>query len=152
MKTCGVVLLTLCLALPAWADVYKWTDEAGRVHYGERPPGDGAQRMQLPTRPAGPADDGLSDAQRRARQQRVLEAYGYERERKKEAQARDAARDRQRAQACEELKQRWRRLNHPGPVYFSGEDGRRRYLDDSERAAEQDRMRPAYREACGGEP
>ena len=33
------VPLALCvLVLPAWADLYKWTDESGNVHYSDRPP------------------------------------------------------------------------------------------------------------------
>lgn len=44
-------LLCLCLcllALPAGADIAKWTDAEGRVHYGDRPPvGKGAKSEPL---------------------------------------------------------------------------------------------------------
>lgn len=147
---CLLILLAL-LSGSAFAEVYKWTDEAGRVHYGERPPPDGAQRMELPTDTV-PAAGDADDARRRARQQRLLESFSYERDRKRQEQAREAEQARERTLACERIRRSWRRLSFPGPVYFKSDDGERRYLDDSERAAELDRLRPAYREACGEEP
>src|SRR5437867_4192041 len=33
------VALALCLFIPtAWGDLYKWTDENGKVHYSDQPP------------------------------------------------------------------------------------------------------------------
>lgn len=43
MKTAACLLLCCALALPAAAEVKKWTDAQGRVHYGDRPPGDSAK-------------------------------------------------------------------------------------------------------------
>lgn len=33
-----IVLFACCLALPAHAGVYKWTDAQGRIHYSDAPP------------------------------------------------------------------------------------------------------------------
>jgi glutaredoxin len=33
-----LILLSLFLALPAFAGVYKWTDAQGRIHYSDAPP------------------------------------------------------------------------------------------------------------------
>jgi glutaredoxin len=41
-----LALLAVALALPAPAEVFKWTDSAGRVHYGDKPPED-AKSEQL---------------------------------------------------------------------------------------------------------
>ncbi len=38
------LLLLATFALPAGAEVVKWTDTQGRVHYGDRPPADNAAR------------------------------------------------------------------------------------------------------------
>jgi glutaredoxin len=40
------VLAALLLALPATAQVYKWTDPGGKVHYGDSPPED-AKKQEL---------------------------------------------------------------------------------------------------------
>jgi glutaredoxin len=42
----------LLLARPALGQVYKWTDSAGKVHYGDRPPEDAAKqelRIRIPS-------------------------------------------------------------------------------------------------------
>lgn len=35
-------ILLLLMALPAWAQVYRWVDDRGTVHYSNSPPPDGA--------------------------------------------------------------------------------------------------------------
>jgi hypothetical protein len=150
-----LALLASCLlALPpvAAAEVFRWTDENGRVHYGQRPPPTGAERLDLPQPAAGAAGIDADAAQRRERRRRLLDAYDYEREQKKAQQARETDDRQQAAVRCRKLQQRWRRLNYPRPLYVTGKDGEREYLSDQQREAEKARMRPAYREACGREP
>lgn len=44
-----VVLPLLLAAVPAEAEVYKWTDETGKVHYSDAPPpGQKAKQVKLP--------------------------------------------------------------------------------------------------------
>ena len=40
MKLVLAAVACLALAFPAGAQVYKWTDSAGKVHYGDKPPED----------------------------------------------------------------------------------------------------------------
>jgi glutaredoxin len=40
--------LLLALAAPASAEIYRWVDNAGRVHFGDQPPGDIDRVQQLP--------------------------------------------------------------------------------------------------------
>jgi hypothetical protein len=142
-----VLLFVMACPAPA-ADIYRWTDEAGRVHYGERPPVDDAQRLSIDHTPS--QSRALPDeAERRARQQRLLESYEYERARKAEQQAEEEKRERRRARECEELRRYWKTLQFAGPVYVEGDDGQRRYLDDAEREIEQGRLRPRLEKACG---
>ena len=47
-----LLLSALALAFPAAAQVYKWTDSQGKVHYGDRPPDDARKqelRIRVPT-------------------------------------------------------------------------------------------------------
>ena len=46
MKTVVALLLAASLALPAGAQIYKWTDSTGKVHYGDKPPA-GAKTDQV---------------------------------------------------------------------------------------------------------
>lgn len=146
------VVLGLCLSLTATAEVYRWVDADGKVHYSGRPPPQGGQLIELPPTAASPAEPDREAAERRARQQRMLEAYEYERG-KKAAQSERAEQARQAsAQRCAELRAQWRRLSFGGPVYFRRADGSRDYLSDERRAAEKGRLRPAYVAACGEAP
>jgi len=45
----SVLLLTLCaFSATAEADVYRWTDDAGRIHFGDKPPADAAtEKMDI---------------------------------------------------------------------------------------------------------
>ena len=151
MKNRLMLLACFCVALPVNAEIYRWTDDNGRVHYGERPPHDAANRVDLSraSRPAAPA---ASETERRARQQRMLDAFSHKREQKKAQKALEQQKRQQLAKDCEQIKRHWRDLNYGGPIYYEMPDGGRRYLDDNERAAELDELRPAYRQACEEEP
>ena len=75
--------LALCLALAlllgpmAQAQVYKWTDANGQVHYDSKPPAEGqaAQTLDIQSQPT-PAGgvDNVQDLQRATRQLRELRA------------------------------------------------------------------------------
>ena len=151
---CLLIIPFLCLSspLPAVADVYRWVDADGQVHYGESPPSEGARKIELPEASESSPEPDREAADRRARQQRLLDAYEHERERK-EAAAADASRARQAdAARCADLRQHWRRLSFAGPVYYQSPDGGRDYLNDEQREAAKQRLRPAYAAACGEPP
>jgi hypothetical protein len=152
MKKTLLVLLAWLLNSAVAAEVFRWTDASGQVHYGERPPVDDAQRIEMPASPASPAAAPSDAATRLERQRRLLESFEYERHRRAEQQARDERQARQRAQQCQRLRNHWRRLSYPGPVFVTGDDGERRYLDDAQREAEKARLRPAFVERCGEPP
>jgi hypothetical protein len=152
MKPLSVLVCSLLSLSVAAAEVFRWTDESGQVHFSQRPPPGGAQRMDLPEADAGGVSDESELVERRQRERRLLEAYDYEREQKKARQAREADKQQEVAVQCDRLQQYWRRLSFPGPVYFTREDGEREYLSDERRAAEKARVRQAYVRACGREP
>jgi hypothetical protein len=43
-----LILLSVCFVLPAMADVYRWTDKDGVIHYTDKPPEPGAKPVDLP--------------------------------------------------------------------------------------------------------
>ncbi len=55
-------LVFMTLAAPAVAQVYKWVDERGVTHYGERPP-QGGKASEVPNRLASPAAGGAGGSQ-----------------------------------------------------------------------------------------
>jgi hypothetical protein len=148
-----MLLLLVAFSTAAVAtDVYRWTDSNGLVHYGQRPPDAAARKIDIDDRVQQDPRELSTDAQRRARQQRLLESYEYEREQKRARAEEAAARSEQLARRCSSLQRRWRLLSHAGPVYFQRDDGRRDYLSEEQRNAEKREMQAAYRQACGHVP
>ena len=47
MRVSGLILL-IAFATSASAGVYRWVDDSGQVHFGDRPPADGAEQVRLP--------------------------------------------------------------------------------------------------------
>jgi hypothetical protein len=147
------MLASLLLALPAGAaEVYRWTDQNGQVHFSQRPPPGEAQRMDLPESDPGGAAVDAELMERRDRERRLLEDYDYERAQKRARQAREADAQQKAAAQCGKLQDYWRRLSFPGPLYLQRDDGEREYLTDEQREYERARIRPAYVRACGREP
>ncbi len=53
MRHSMVLAATLLLSLMVQAQVYKWTDTDGKIHYGNQPPANGqpAQTLDIPSQP-----------------------------------------------------------------------------------------------------
>lgn len=53
MRHSMVLAATLLLSLVVQAQVYKWTDTDGKIHYGNQPPANGqpAQTLDIPSQP-----------------------------------------------------------------------------------------------------
>lgn len=70
--------ILLALSLPVQAQVYKWTDADGRVHYGGTPPPTDAQSPQtldIPSQPTPAGEvDNVRDLQRATQELRELRA------------------------------------------------------------------------------
>lgn len=128
------VTLILIAQGAAAEGVYKWTDAQGRVHFGDRPPGDAATTAIAP--PAAPPLPPPTDAERAARQQRLLDMYQDERREKEEREAKQKADDEDRRRRCAQARDRLDRYERSPRIYDPQPNGERRYLSDGEREAE----------------
>ena len=131
------------LILPAWAGLYKWTDENGKVYYSDQPPPGNAKQSQTmkESKSAAAAPDAVgakpaAAAKTPAEQEmefrkRRLEAAEAEAKAKKEADAsEEKKRNCERANAQVASLQRGGRITHPGP------NGEQIYMSDDEIAKE----------------
>ena len=92
-----VATLLLVLLAPADAtEVFRWVDDSGQVHFGDRPPARGAEQFTVPSSP--PAEG--SGGARLERTQRLLDAFAAERAERREERAEKAARKAAREQRC----------------------------------------------------
>jgi hypothetical protein len=117
-------------ALPAAAALYKWTDENGRVVYGDTPPaGVKAERINAAVPPADPnavREMASKDAQINKRQQ----ARADEEAKAEKAQADAKA----KLDRCIQIRSNLQGLRSDANIVRFNEKGERTYLDAPERA------------------
>jgi hypothetical protein len=142
-------IFALCVvlaAMPAAADVYRWVDEDGRVHFGDRPPPGSAERIAVPVAPA--PDAGLKD--RRLKRRRLLDAFEEERQLQEQAAKEAAQEAERRGQYCRQAQDRLRGIEASRRVYELDENGNRayRWWDDNEKEQAIAEARRAVRQYC----
>jgi hypothetical protein len=81
---CPVIKFTFLLSIllaacPATAEIYRWTDEAGRVYYGDKPEGMNPEQLRISnSRPVN-----KTELERIKKRQRLLDVMDEEREERK---------------------------------------------------------------------
>lgn len=136
----GCVLATVAVPCAGAAEVYKWTDEQGRVHYGDRPGQSSPQQIELKQAAPG-ADPTAAERQERAR--KLLDELVEERGLKREAEAKKQDEEKQRKANCALARERLDTYEHAGYLYEQDDNGNRRVLseEDHKLALEQSRKK-----------
>jgi hypothetical protein len=126
----------------AVADIYRWVDANGQVHFGQRPTGAGAEQVEVKPQVV------ELDAATRERQARSARFYEARRQEQAQASAESAERQHTRAQKCNELRNALARIPE-GRRYFRSEaNGERSYYSDEELDAARRRLRDQLSEGC----
>ena len=117
-------------ATPAAAEIYRWVDDDGKLHYSQTPPEDQAATMVKPapgaSKPAAPAaNNGARD---------FLEARDAAREKAAEQNAEAAAKAQQRATACTQARDYLKYLDEKTPrrLMVDNGDGRLSRMNESQ--------------------
>ena len=138
-----VLCLLAALGLPTLAQVYKWVDDKGITHYGERPP-TGANARQMAKEPASPAPAAAAQPtwqeQERAFRQRRVEAA--------QAEARTREQEQANRQACNQARDQLRQYKAAGALYHLDAQGERAILSDAERQAATSRLEQLVAQNC----
>ncbi len=148
--------LALLLALSAngaSADIYRWVDGAGQVHYGDQPPQGvsaapvGAASAAAKTPP--PAHVPATPAESRPSAERYLDARRAERA---EAREKAAAERRERElhnRQCSIARRDLSLFDNGAVIYGYDAKGERYALDSREREARRKSLQRSLRAACG---
>jgi hypothetical protein len=124
---CAAALaLLLATAVPA-AEVYRWTDADGKVHFGDKPPAGGADQINVR------AGRSPVDSSRQQRTQRLLQEFEAERAERAASAAEQARADAERATACDEARNRHFEYQNSGYLYTWDENGEKHVLSDAQR-------------------
>ena len=118
------------------AEVYKWTDAEGRVHFGDQPPASGAEEVEIRTLIT-PPDHHVDE--RRRRQQKLLRSYDEDRTAQSQKQAKEDKKRRERESKCRHARKELERLRNSSYLFETDKSGERRIFSHEERAkAEKD--------------
>ena len=129
--------LALCfLALAAWADVYKWTDENGKVHYSDQPPPSGVKKTETlkappPDRPgaappAGGTAKSAAELEMEFKKRRLQEA-------EKDAKAeKDAQAQEEKVRNCKRAQDQMAAMQRGGRITRYGPNGEQQFMSDQE--------------------
>ena len=145
-----VVVFTCCVA-PA-TEVYKWVDEKGKVHFGDKPPSDnqGSERVEIKQveEVEKRVNQAPSAAQRLERQKRLLDSYATEREEKKQAAQKEKEEREKQQRRCVRAKHQLKRYKSAGYLYDLDKDGNRVVYSDEKRAKKTQDMERAVQKNC----
>ncbi len=125
--------------------VYKWTDDDGNVHYGDRPPADSERREMLLRRPPRVDPDINIRQQRTAR---LLQSFAAEREEKQAARAAAVAQKKEREARCAKARETQQKYENSAFIYTKDAAGERVILDDDAHAEVMADARAAVENWC----
>ena len=131
-------------AAPAKAEIYRWTDQTGVVHFGERPPmGGGAEQVEVKNLNVDPrAIKALQEMQRENESAREARLH-------KRAEMRERAeREKREAQQCANAKAHRERLVNSTRLFKVAADGTRERLGEEARDEDLKRIDAAISELC----
>lgn len=149
------VLILLFLALFAAAQVYKWVDDEGQVHFGDMPPEkQKSEEVELPEGPsAQESDKAIEELSKSLESRRALDEI-----RKKAASGRQNEKELKRARKEESFKTCVRATHQSNilkiqvRIFKLNNDWSRSYLEDEERELEIIRFDELIRENCRDDP
>lgn len=161
-RSSALALASLLLALTQTAaqaaQMYRWTDKEGRVHFTDTPPPPDAQETKTVT-----AADGASatsrvgeavsgnetPAERTARLQRAAAGIAADRQARDRSKAEDQAAKRERDKHCQQLRSEWNNMERAGRKYVVDENNQQRNLSDDEVKQLESLLQDEMRKSCG---
>ena len=138
----GVLLPGLASA----AGVYKWVDEHGNVHFGDRPQGEGAESVQI--RESSPDSHNQQRVEKLIRAQEARRKQKEQDEEARQKEEAERATAERHAEYCKQVRKNLQTLKTGGRIYKPLDDGERHYFNDEEMVAEIKRLEAAIAERC----
>jgi hypothetical protein len=126
---CMVALLTL--SATASAEVYRWVDGQGRVHYSDRP-AENSQLVSVRSRPSSP--EAIAERTGQEAEQRAQSAARETEQRNEQATANAVQKDvnASREEQCKKAQEAYKTAVESQRLYREGKNGEREYLTDAE--------------------
>ncbi|OZG70472.1 hypothetical protein BTA51_25380 [Hahella sp. CCB-MM4] len=149
LKFLNTVLITLTLFFSgaSSAEIYKWVDESGQVHFGDKPQGKKTERVQIKS--------SVSDAQKKDAErinqnyQRIYEQFKQQDQARAEQKKKVEERQKKVDEYCKELRKEKNIVNQDYAFVRFNDEGGQEYMTDDEIASYREKMNSLYQERCG---
>ena len=144
---CLVMFVVSASGIAFANDIYKWTDENGDIHYGDRPTGAvSGERLAISSRRTDPSKVQARVRSSHATRARAEEAAASAPQGPTEDELRAQAAEKK--QKCDTYKARLQRFVQSRRLYKEGENGERVYLDEEQTHAARERVENQVQEYC----
>ena len=124
------LVITVLFALPAQAEIYKWTDEKGNVHYGDKPIVN-SEEILIPEKIN--VQSRVTMQEREEKRKRLLESFAEDRADKKEQQEKLEIKKTKLNRQCITARDRLKTYQKSSRLYDLNEKGERVILSDMAR-------------------
>lgn len=140
-----LALLGALASPPVNAQLYRWVDENGKVHFSDKPvDAENAETLDIKGPPRIGQDDTVQQINDRVR--RLHDTENEQREMESKAAAEERERKEEIAKRCKRARIELQKYN--GPVYKRELDGSRTYLTDEEHARDKNRIKEWIEQNC----
>jgi hypothetical protein len=142
------LFLLACLSMSAYAEVYKWVDADGKVHYGDRPNSGSAQEIKIK-----PAPSVSGGSKHTIENQKAIDSWlkarGVERQNSKKKEAALKKEKAIQKRKCAKLKNELSDLERGGVVWYElDQAGKRRYYSEKEIASDIEDLKKIIKRNC----
>lgn len=144
-----LLMVSILYIASAQAEVYKWVDDKGRVHYGDKPES-GSQAVDVKQHETGSksVDIGEDELSREEKRQRVSDMLEEDRLAKNKQREKENRERERKKRECNRLKDTQRRVEHAGSLYRLDKDGNRVTISNEQRQKSQKNLRKQLKKAC----
>jgi len=134
------------------AQVYKWVDENGKVHFGDQPPRKkpaSAEKVDLKVAPKTGNAAAPSDAERAKRQREMLKSMEKNRKQLEDKRNKEKENKKRKVAMCNKLKAKRDEMLRANAIYRTNDKGERVYMDEAEGTAYRNELVARYKRECG---
>jgi len=140
-----IASLIIISAAEVRAEIYKWVDDKGKTHYGDKPV---ASSKKMDIKEEHSISKNISQSERENRRNKLIETFDIERKEKKKKQAKERKKKARLNAQCGRSKDRLRRYKRAGSMYDVDKDGKRIYLPDNIRQLEINKLQKQIKKHC----
>ena len=144
MERIILLMMIMVLAPAANAEVFKWIDEQGRVHYGDKQKSN-SETLELDTSKKGHINTGASREEKR---KNLLDAMQEDKEREQKEQKKSREKKKKQQRGCVLAKHRLAQFERASYLYGLDKDGNKVIASNKVRSKETSQLRNKIRKNC----